>query len=155
MDRLDKKILSLLQADSRISNQELADKVALSPSPCLRRVKHLEEKGVIKRQVALLDPEQLGLKLTIMVLVGLEKHEPGMMQAFESGIKELSEVTQCYLIAGQSEDYLLKVVVPDMNHYQTFLLEKLTRLNGVQSVRSSFVLRNIVDTTALPLDFAN
>ncbi len=152
IDRVDKKILELLQIDSRISNQDLAEKVALSPSPCSRRVKQLEEKGYITKHVALLNPETIGLQLTILVLVGLDSHSPAKMSGFEKSMELLPEVIQCYLITGQSADYLLKVIVPDMTYYQSFLLDKLTVIDGVASVQSSFVLRSIIDTTALPLN---
>jgi Lrp/AsnC family leucine-responsive transcriptional regulator len=152
LDRTDKKILEVLQINSQISNQELADHVALSPSSCLRRVNLLMEHGYIKKQVALLEPEKIGLGLTVIVLVGLNNHQPAMMNQFEETVKFLPEVVQCYLITGQSADYLLKVVVPDLKAYQAFLLGKLTSINGVSSVHSSFILRTINETTALPLD---
>lgn len=153
MDRTDKKILELLQSNCQISNQELAELVALSPSSCLRRVKQLEDNGYIKKQVALLEPEKLGLQLTVIVLVGLNSHQPGIMNEFEDKIRYLPEVIQCYLITGQSADYLLKIIVPDMNAYQSFLLSKLTCISCVDTVRSSFILRTITDTTALPMDY--
>src|SRR4249919_2958719 len=109
MDRIDKKILEILQNNSQISNQELAEKVALSPSPCLRRVKQLEENNYINRYVALLNPEKIGLQLTIIVSVGLSTHDPKKMHAFEKNMKSFPEVIQCYLIAGQTADYLLKI----------------------------------------------
>lgn len=152
MDRTDKHILEILQANSQISNNELAENVALSPSPCLRRVKLLEETGYIKKKVVLLDPEKIGLNLSVIVLVGLESHQPALMNHFEETVRFLPEVVQCYLITGQSADYLLKVFVPDLNAYQSFLLGKLTTITGVTNVRSSFILRTISDTTALPLD---
>ncbi|KTC83527.1 Lrp/AsnC family transcriptional regulator [Legionella cincinnatiensis] len=152
MDRIDKKILDTLQSNCKINNQELADIVALSPSPCLRRVKLLEDHGYIKKEVALLDPEKIGLKLSVIVLVGLDNHQPTVMSHFEEEIRFLPEVIQCYMITGQSADYLLKVIVPDLNAYQTFLLDKLTRINGVSSVQSSFILRTICETTSLPLN---
>jgi Lrp/AsnC family transcriptional regulator, leucine-responsive regulatory protein len=152
LDRIDKKILDILQSNCQISNQELADLVALSPSPCLRRVKLLEEHGYIKQQVAILEPEQLGLQLTVIVMVGLSNHQPGIMSAFEDSMRFLPEVVQCYLITGQSADYLLKVMVPDLKAYQSFLLNKLTAINGVDTVHSSFILRTICETTAIPLD---
>lgn len=152
MDNIDKKILKLLQLNSQISNQELAEKVALSPSPCSRRVKQLEDDGYISKYVALLDPKKLGLELTIIVLVGLDSHDPEKMTGFEKTILSIPEVIQCYLIAGQEADYLLKVVVPNLNEYQSFLLDKLTRINGVSNVHSSFVLRRIIDKTELPLN---
>ncbi|QMT60882.1 MULTISPECIES: Lrp/AsnC family transcriptional regulator [unclassified Legionella] len=152
MDRTDKKILDILQSNCQINNQELADMVALSPSPCLRRVKLLEDNGYIKKKVALLEPEKLGLKLSVIVLVGLNSHQPAVMSQFEEAVRFLPEVVQCYLITGQSADYVLKVIVPDLNAYQSFLLDKLTRINGVTSVQSSFILRTICETTTLPLD---
>ena len=153
MDRIDKKILEFLQDNCRITNQELADLVALSPSSCLRRVKLLEEQGYIRKQVALLAPEKIGLNLTVIISVGLNNHHPNVMKGFEESIRHLPQVVQCYLVTGQSADYLLKVIVPDLNAFQAFLLEKLTRINGVDTVHSSFILRNIADTTALPLDY--
>jgi Lrp/AsnC family leucine-responsive transcriptional regulator len=152
MDRIDKKILEIVQSNCQVSNQELAEMVALSPSPCLRRVKLLEENGYIKKQVALLDPEKLGLKLTVIVLIGLNSHQTGIMSAFEEKMSLLPEVVQCYLITGQSADYLLKIIVPDLTAYQSFLLDKLTSIEGVSTVHSSFILRTICETSALPLD---
>ncbi len=151
MDKIDKKILELLQLDSKLNNQELAEKVSLSPSPCLRRVKQLEEDGYINKYVALLNPEKLGLQLIIFVSVGLSTHEAKKMAKFEDVIKAIPEIVQCHLVAGQTEDYLLKVIVPSLAEYQTFLLNKLMQIDGVKTVHSSFVLRNIVDKTALPL----
>lgn len=152
IDKTDKKILEILQTNAQISNLELAEQVALSPSPCLRRVKLLEENGIIQQQVALLDPQKLGLTLTVIVLVGLNSHKPNLMKEFEENMRLLPEVVQCYLITGQQADYLLKVIVPDLQTYQAFLLGKLTRINGISSVHSSFILRTICETTALPLD---
>lgn len=152
MDQIDINILKLLQEDSHISNQELADQVALSPSPCSRRVKQLEDQGYIDKYVALLNPAKLKLDLIILVLVGLSSHSAKQMENFEKTITSLPEVIQCYLIAGQAADYMLKVIVPSLTEYQAFLLEKLTKIDGVTNVHSSFVLRNIVDKTALPLD---
>ena len=151
MDKVDKKILGILQDNCNISNQDLADKVNLSPSPCLRRVKQLEEEGLINGYVALLSPAKIGLQLTILVSVGLTSHDPKIMSAFEKIIAALPEVVQCHLIAGQSTDYLLKVVVANLDDYQTFLMKKLTQIDGVRNVESSFVLRSVVDKTSLPL----
>ena len=152
LDRTDKKILEVLQENSQISNQELADLVALSPSSCLRRVNLLVNNGYIKKQVALLATEKLGLGLTVLVSVGLNSHQPGIMSHFEETVRFLPEVIQCYLVTSQAADYVLKVIVPDLNAYQSFLLGKLTCINGVGSVHSSFILRTISETTALPLD---
>jgi len=151
MDRIDKNILESLQQNSKISNQELADKVSLSPSPCLRRVKQLEEDGYIDKYVALLNPKKLGLELTILVSVGLSSHDHKIMTNFENIIKTLPEVVQCHLIAGQAQDYMLRVLVSSLNEYQTFLLNKLTQIEGVRNIHSSFVLQSIVDQTSLPL----
>jgi Lrp/AsnC family leucine-responsive transcriptional regulator len=152
MDSVDKKILGLLQQNGKISNQELADRIALSPSPCSRRVKLLEDEGYIREYVALLDPVKIGLQLTIMVSVALINHDPKIMKNFETTITSFPEVIQCYLITGHSADYLAKVIVANLNEYQSFLLKKLTVIDGVSQVHSSFVLQNIVDKTALPLD---
>lgn len=151
MDRFDQRILESLQQDGRISNQELAERIGLSPSPCLRRVRQLEEEGVIDRYVALLKPEKLGLKLTALIQIAMDKHTPERFENFERQVQGFAEVQSCYLITGQSSDYILKVVVPDMEHYQEFLLGKLTRIEGVSGVHSSFVMRKVVDSTAVPL----
>lgn len=152
MNKIDKKILELLQENSKVSNQTLAEKVALSPSPCLRRVKQLEDEGYIDKYVALLNPAKLGLQLTILVTVGLGTHDAKKMEKFESAITTFPEVTHCYLVAGQAQDYVLKIIVPNLNDYQSFLLNKLTQLPDVKTVHSSVVLRSIVDKSAFPLD---
>lgn len=152
LDRTDKRILHELQLDARISNQELADKVGLSPSPCLRRVRQLEEAGLIKGYATELDASKLGLKLMAIVQVAMDRHTPDRFEQFEAAIRQLPQVLECIMITGQSADYQLKVLVKDMDEYQDFLLNKLTRLNGVSDVRSSFVLRQVVSTSVLPLD---
>ena len=154
-DRMDRKILALMQKNGRISNLELAEKTALSPSPCSRRVKRLEECGVISSFVARLNPEALDLKLMVMIQISLDRHTPERFEYFEAQISKLNEVMECHLIAGQSADYLLKVIVPDMECYQQFLLGKLTCIDGVTGVHSSFVLRKVIDSTALPLAHLN
>ena len=151
MDNVDKNILDLLQHDGKISNQELADRIALSPSPCSRRVKQLEDEGYIRQYVALLDPIKIGLQLTIMVSIALVNHDHKIMKNFEKKIATFPEVIHCYLITGQSADYLMKVIVANLSEYQSFLLEKLTVIDGVSQVHSSFVLQPIVDKTSLPL----
>ncbi len=152
LDKIDKRILTELQHNARISNQELADKVGLSPSPCLRRVKNLEETGLIKGYVTELDASKLGLKLMAIVQVAMDRHTPDRFEQFEATIKTYPQVLECIMITGQSADYQLKVLVKDMDEYQDFLLKKLTRITGVSDVRSSFVLRQIHSTTALPID---
>ncbi len=151
MDRTDKRILDEMQHNARISNLELADKIGLSPSPCSRRVKLLEDEGYIDRHVTLLNQGKLGLKLIAMVQVSMDKHTPERFENFEANIKLWPEVLECYLITGQAADYLLKVIVQDMEAYQEFLLGKLTCIDGVSGVQSSFVLRKAVDKTVLPL----
>lgn len=151
LDRYDLKILAELQRDSRISNQELAERIGLSPSPCSRRVKYLEDNGYILRQVTLLNPAKLGLKLTAFVLIGMDRHTPERFEGFEKVIRECPEVLDCHLVTGMDADYQLRVVVPDMEHYQQFLLGTLTRIEGVSSVRSSFMLNQVINTTELPL----
>jgi Lrp/AsnC family leucine-responsive transcriptional regulator len=153
LDRTDRRILDELQRDGGLSNQELADRVGLSPSPCSRRVKRLEDAGIIERRVTLLDRRRLGLSLTAIIQISMDRHTPERFEAFESKLRGYPEVQECYLITGQDADYLLKVVVPDMDHYQAFLLDKITRIEGVSGVHSSFVMRRVVDTTELPLGY--
>lgn len=152
LDEFDRKILRELQRDAGISNQALSEKISLSPSPCLRRVHALEESGVIQKRVALLDPEKLGLGFTVMIHVRMDRHIPERFEAFEDQVRTYPEVQSCYLITGQESDYLLKVVVRDMAHFQDLLLNRLTQIEGVAGVHSSFVLRRIVDTTEFPVD---
>lgn len=151
MDRIDLRILQQLQVDSSLTNQELADKVGLSPSPCLRRVKALEEQGIIEGYRAHLNAKKLGLDLQAQVSISLDKHTPERLGHFEAAVSGCAEVLECYLITGQSADYILKVLVKDMQHYQEFLLGTLTRIEGVTGVHSSFVMRKVVDRSALPL----
>ncbi len=152
-DRLDRRILTELQQDGGLTNQALAERVGLSPSPCLRRVKALEDAGIINRRVTLLDRKKLGLSLTALIQISMDRHTPERFANFESTVKRFPEVQSCLLITGQDADYLLIVVVPDMEMYQEFLLNKITRIEGVSGVHSSFVMRWVVDTTALPLDY--
>lgn len=151
LDRIDRRILDEIQRHGDISNLELADKVGLSPSPCSRRVKALQEAGLILRTVTLLDAKALGLSLTAMISISMDRHTPDRFEAFESAVSGYEEVLECYLITGQTADYVLKVVVKDMEAYQQFLLGKLTKLKGVSGVHSSFVMRKVIDRTELPL----
>ncbi len=153
LDRIDRSILELLQQNAELTNQEVADKVGLSPSPCLRRVRALEQAGIIVRRVTILDHKKLGLALTAILLIGMDRHTPERFAAFESQVTEFPEVQECYIITGQDADYMLKVVVPDMDHYHHFLLNRITRIQGVSGVHSSFVLRRVIDSTALPLNY--
>ena len=152
LDRLDKRILREIQRDGTITNLELAERIGLSPSPCARRVKQLEDAGIILGRVTLLDPKKLDLKLTALIQISMDRHTPDRFKKFEEQIRSYAEVTECLLITGQSADYQLKVVVPDMEYYQEFLLNKITRIEGVTDVHSSFMLREVQNTTALPLD---
>jgi Lrp/AsnC family leucine-responsive transcriptional regulator len=151
LDRIDKHILALMQGNGRISNLELAEQVGLSPTPCSRRVKRLEESGIIDRHVTLLKAEALDLNLTAMVSIAMDRHTPERFENFEKAVATFSEVLECSIVTGQSADFLLKVVVKDMRHYEQFLLGRLTGLEGVSGVHSSFVLRKVVNKTELPL----
>jgi len=153
LDRTDRRILALMQADGRISNLELADAVGLSPTPCSRRVKRLEESGVIERHVTLLNQSALGLKLTAIIGITMDRHTPERFENFEKTVKDYPEVMECAVVTGQAADYLLRVVVPDMEYYEKFLLGRLTRIAGVTGVHSSFVLRQVIRRTELPLDY--
>lgn len=152
LDRYDLRILAELQRDATLANQQLAERIGLSPSPCSRRVHQLEDEGYILRQVALLNRKKLGLSLTVYVLVGMDRHTPERFAHFEEQIRQCPPVLECSLVTGMEADYQLKVVVPDMEHYQQFLLGTLTRIEGVSSVRSSFVLNQVVSSTELPLE---
>ena len=152
LDKLDKRILQSLQRDGSITNLELAEQIGLSPSPCARRVKQLEEAGIINKQVTLLNASQLDLKLTALIQISMERHTPDRFEVFEKQVRSYPEVIECLLITGQSADYQLKVVVPDMECYQEFLLNKITRIEGVTDVHSSFMLREVINTTELPLN---
>jgi Lrp/AsnC family leucine-responsive transcriptional regulator len=151
LDRTDRRILDELQKDGAISNLDLADKVGLSPSPCSRRVKALQESGIIQKTVAVLDPKALGLDMVAMISISMDRHTPERFENFERLVAGFPEVLECFLITGSSADYLLKVIVKDMDGYQQFLLGKLTRIEGVSGVHSSFVMRKVVDSTRLPM----
>ena len=151
MDRVDRKILEQLQVDGRLSNQDLAARVALSPSPCLRRVRALEKSGVIRRYVALLDPSKVGLVMLAYVTVKLEKKGKMPVEQFTHSVQSWPEVVACYSMTGDM-DYLMRVQVEDLEHYSRFIMEKLLKQPGVIDIRSNFVLERIKDTTALPLN---
>ncbi len=151
LDRIDKHILNLMQVNGRISNLELAEQVGLSATPCARRVKRLEQSGLIDRHVTLLNPEKLGLDLTAIIGISMDRHTPDRFELFEKAIREMPEVIECSIVTGQAADFLLKVLVKDMRQYEKFLLGKLTRLEGVTGVHSSFVLRQVINKTQIPL----
>src|SRR5690606_6903597 len=153
LDAYDLKILAELQADGGLSNQEVADRVGLSPSPCSRRIRQLEERGIIRERVVRLDPAKLGLDLTVLIHIRMDRHTPERFEQFEAAVRAYPEVQECFLITGQEADYQLKVIVSSMDEYQRFLLNKITRIDGVIGVHSSFVLRKAIETTALPLGY--
>ncbi|MEY4592669.1 MAG: hypothetical protein RIR18_1564 [Pseudomonadota bacterium] len=150
LDRFDQQILAILQTDGRISNQDLADRIGLSPSPCLRRVRMLEENGLITGYRAMLDAKKLGLSLMALIGISMDQHTPERFANLEMAIGDIPEVLECLLITGQQSDYQLKVVIKDMDAYQDLLLNKITRIQGVTGVHTSFVLRRVVDRTVLP-----
>ncbi|MDX5446397.1 MAG: Lrp/AsnC family transcriptional regulator [Zoogloeaceae bacterium] len=151
LDRYDRAILEILQQDGRISNQDLADRIGLSPSPCLRRVRALEESGLITGYRAVLDPKALGLSLMALIHISMDKHTPERFANFEARIGEIPNIVECLLITGQQADYQLKAVVADMDDYQNLLLNRVTRIEGVTGVHSSFVMRRVVDRGVLPV----
>jgi len=149
-DKLDLKILGELQRDARISNHKLAQRVGLSPSPCWRRVKRLEEQGVIQRYVTLLNPGDLNLAVIAYAHVLLENHHPDTVQEFDEVVQRRPEVLECYSMSGQ-HDYLLKVVSSSMEAYEEFLSAHLLQIPAVRTANTSFVLKQKKFTTALPL----
>ena len=150
LDAIDRRILTELQADARISNAALAEAVGLSPSPCLRRVRALEAAGIVKGYAALLEAAGVGLPISVFVQVSLERQIEQALETFENAIQGRPEVMECYLMTGDA-DYLLRVVVSDLNAYERFLKEHLTRVPGVASIKSSFALNQVKYSTALPL----
>jgi len=150
LDSIDWNILRLMQGDARLSNVELAKAVGLSPSPCLNRVRALEEAGYISRYVTLLDALRVGLKVSVFIHVTLERQIEPALEAFEKAVRDRPEVMECYLMTGDA-DYLLRVVVPDIQALEAFILKFLTRMPGVGNIRSSFALKQVKYQTALPL----
>lgn len=150
LDGFDRAILVLLQQNGRATNQEVADAIGLSPSPCLRRIRRLEADGLIKAYVALLDPEALGLAVTAFVRVRLDRQQDRVLEAFETAVAAFPEVMECYLMTGEA-DYQLRVLVPSLGAFEDFLRQKLTRIAGVGQVTTSFALRPVVTRTALPV----
>jgi DNA-binding Lrp family transcriptional regulator len=150
LDEIDYAILKHLQEHARIANVDLADRVGLSPAPCLRRVQALEQAGVIREYVALLNPSAVAREVTVFVQISLDLQVEGRLEAFEQAIMQRREVLECYLMTGDS-DYLIRVVVPDVAAYEHFLKDSLTRIEGVAGIKSSFALRQVKYSTALPL----
>jgi Lrp/AsnC family leucine-responsive transcriptional regulator len=150
LDAIDRKILGVLQTDSRITMQELAERVGLSVSPCHRRVKLLEERGVIARYMALVDQKSLGLHVSVFISIKLVRQKEEDLERFARAISGWEEVLECYLMTG-NRDYLLRVVAADLSSYETFLKTKLTRLDGIASIESSFALSQVKYSIALPV----
>jgi Lrp/AsnC family leucine-responsive transcriptional regulator len=150
LDDTDRRILTLLQDDGRISLADLAEKVGLSPSPCLRRMRNLEKAGVIARYVAVLDQQAVGLPVSVFISIKLASQKQDALDKFAKTISRWPEVLECYLMTGP-RDYWLRVVVPDLAAYERFLKQKLTRVDGVASIESSFALEQVKYTNMLPL----
>ena len=151
LDALDRRILAALQDDARLSVVDLAGRVGLSPSPCLRRLRRLEADGVIAGYRATLDRARVGLGLTVFVGIKVERHQVTDAAAFEAAVQGLPEVVSCHIVSGEA-DFLLQVVVPDLAAYESFLLGTLLKLPGVRDVRSSFAIRTVKTGAPLPLD---
>jgi len=150
LDEIDRRILVELQRDGRLTNHDLAGRIGVSASPCWRRVRALEEAGVIKGYAALVDPAALGLNVSVFTQVSLERQEKKALQVFEAAVGEWPEIMECYLMTGDA-DYLLRVVVPDLAAYERFLMARLTRIRGIASIKSSFALRSVKYRTDLPI----
>ncbi len=151
LDEIDRRILTRLQENARISNVDLAAEVGVSPSPCWRRVRDLEQTGVIARYVTLVDPSAAGLPVSVFIQVSLERQAESALEIFETAVLGWPEVLECHLMTGDA-DYLLRVVVADLAAYERFLMDHLTKVPGVTSIKSSFSLKQVKYGTALPLD---
>jgi len=150
LSHTDLRILAALQAEGRLTNVELAERVGMSPSPCLRRVKQLEARGIIAAYVALLDRRALGLDVMAFVEVHIDRHTDTVAEAFSMAVMREPEVTACYALTG-AFDYLIQVIAPSLDAYAHFTMNRLLKMPGVKDVRSSFVLRAVKQSTALPL----
>jgi len=152
LDNYDKAILNALQENGRLTNQEIADQIGLSPSACLRRFKALEESGVITGYRTLLDSKKLGLDLMALIHISMDKHTKERFSQFEKAVQSMPNVVECLLLTGQSADYQLKVLVKDLEAYQDLLLNHITQITGVSGVHTSFVLRKVIDKTGIPIN---
>ncbi|MFO1382443.1 MAG: Lrp/AsnC family transcriptional regulator, partial [Moraxella sp.] len=141
LDKIDRQILALLRENARISNLELAESVNLSPTPCARRVKQLEDSGIITGYSVTTDPIKLGYQLSVYIAISMDKHTAERFSNFEKKLREFPEVVSCSIVTGRSEDYLIKALVKDMAHYEEFLLHRLNRIEGIAQVHTSFELR--------------
>jgi Lrp/AsnC family leucine-responsive transcriptional regulator len=153
LDAIDRRILAELQADARLSNVELADRVGLSPSPCLRRVRLLEAAGAISGYHAALDRQAVGLGLTVFVGIKVERHEPVSAEAFRTAVRALPEVVSCHLVSGEA-DFLVQVTVADLAAYEKLLLGTLLSLPGVTDIRSNFAIQTVKAHGPLPVPAA-
>lgn len=149
MDAIDLRILHELQRNAKLTNVELAERVKLSPSPCLVRVRALEKAGVIRRYVTLLDPRAMGLNVSVFIHVRLDRQVDNALRVFEDAVTAYAEVMECYLMTGDS-DYLLRVVVADVDALQKLIVDEIARIPGVANIRSSFALKQVKFETALP-----
>lgn len=143
LDKIDRQILALLRDNARMSNLELAESVNLSPTPCARRVKQLEDAGVITGYSVTTDPRKLGYQLSVYIAISMDKHTAERFSNFEKKLREFPEVVSCSIVTGRSEDYLIKALVKDMAHYEEFLLHRLNRIEGIAQVHTSFELREV------------
>lgn len=143
LDKIDRQILALLRENARMSNLELAESVNLSPTPCARRVKQLEDAGVITGYSVTTDPTKLGYQLSVYIAISMDKHTAERFSNFEKKLREFPEVISCSIVTGRSEDYLIKALVKDMAHYEEFLLHRLNRIEGIAQVHTSFELREV------------
>lgn len=151
LDEVDRTIVRLLQRDGRMSNRELAEAVHLSPSACLRRVRRLEDSGVIAGYTAVVDPGRVGRPTTVFAEIHLESQREDLLERFEEAVAAITEVTGCHLMAGDA-DYLLRLAVADVEHYERVHTAHLARLPGVARVRSSFAMRSVLDRTIQAID---
>jgi Lrp/AsnC family leucine-responsive transcriptional regulator len=151
LDDIDRRIVQALQADGRMSILDLAGQVGLSPSPCARRVRLLEEAGVIKGYVAVIDQEKLGLPVSVFASIKLERQREEELDRFGAAVQRWPEVADCYLMTGQ-RDYLLRIIVSDLAAYERFLKDKLTRLDNVASIESSFALGQVKRSFSVPVE---
>ena len=150
LDKIDYKILRIIQSEGRISNINLADKIGLSPSPCLRRVKELEKGDVIKKYVGLVEPKALFLLINAFINVSLHSQKERFLNIFEQKISLYDEVSECYLMTGSS-DYLLRVVTRDLEEYERFVIDKLTKIEGIANIQTSFALKPLIQRTEIPI----
>ena len=149
MDKIDANIIRALQQNARLTNQELADQVGLSPSPCLRRVRILEEKGLIKGYTALVDEKAYGLPLTVFVRISLERHTEEIVQRFEERVRNIDDILECYITTGTS-DYLLRVQIADMDHYERFVRQTMQTIPGIGSIDTSIAYSTVKNSPLYP-----